>query len=171
MSSRKEYRRKYQQRRRALLKSRGLCTVCGHIPPAPDRTLCTSCAKVNRIRGRRHYNKRKAQSLCTRCGKSVALGKAQCQVCAQKQYAPVLARKFSGNHLLAIRRDKTICRLCGKAKRLQVHHIDGNGIASSIPNDSLDNLITLCTSCHFRITRFRELPLERRRLMAQLLLA
>lgn len=171
MSSHKEYHKEYQRRRRALLKSRGLCTVCGHIPPAPNRTLCTSCAKANKVRVMRHYNKRKAQSLCVRCGKPVVSGKAQCQVCARKQYAPVLTRKFSGNHLRAILRDKAICRLCGKTKRLQVHHIDGNGSTSSAPNDSLDNLITLCVSCHFRITRFRELPLESRQLMAQLLLA
>lgn len=46
-----------------------------------------------------------------------------------------------------IDRDKNKCRICGaRVSRMEVHHIDANK-----ENNSLDNLITLCLSCHHRI--------------------
>ena len=66
---------------------------------------------------------------------------------------------FSGNREKAIKRDEEQCKICGinreehkeKYKEdLNVHHIDGNGKNQSKENknNKLDNLITLCKSCH-----------------------
>jgi 5-methylcytosine-specific restriction endonuclease McrA len=46
--------------------------------------------------------------------------------------------------------------LCGKISGLHIHHIDGNGERySETPNHDLDNLITLCRSCHISISNLR----------------
>jgi 5-methylcytosine-specific restriction endonuclease McrA len=58
---------------------------------------------------------------------------------------------------LVLRRDRHTCQSCGhvasdmpltKSDRLEVHHIDGNA-----HNDRLDNLITLCSTCHRKTYR------------------
>lgn len=41
--------------------------------------------------------------------------------------------------------DKHKCTVCGSNKLLHVHHIDGN-----THNDHIDNLVTICNSCHVR---------------------
>ena len=50
------------------------------------------------------------------------------------------------------KRDKYRCTRCGKAGRLEVHHIKK---ACDFPDlfFSLDNLIALCRSCHIELTR------------------
>ena len=60
-------------------------------------------------------------------------------------------------------RDNFTCQSCNRNKnqlgnnRLEIHHIDGNG--SSKPkeeqNNSLDNLITLCHKCHYKVEVLR----------------
>ena len=64
---------------------------------------------------------------------------------------------FGGNREKALNRDSWTCQHCGmsqeehmyKWKRsLTVDHIDGQGRYSKVKNHSLDNLITLCLSCH-----------------------
>ena len=45
-------------------------------------------------------------------------------------------------------RDNNICRICNKTKSImQVHHVDGDE-----DNNSYDNLITVCASCHMKET-------------------
>jgi 5-methylcytosine-specific restriction endonuclease McrA len=44
-----------------------------------------------------------------------------------------------------LERDKWHCQDCGSSKDLQVHHLRRR---SKLGDDSLDNLITLCDSCH-----------------------
>lgn len=41
------------------------------------------------------------------------------------------------------KRDLWLCQLCGKERSTDVHHIDWNKL-----NNSVENLITLCRSCH-----------------------
>ncbi len=49
-------------------------------------------------------------------------------------------------------RDGYSCQYCGSTKNLQVHHIDNAGSTiTEIPDNNLDNLITLCTKCHMRL--------------------
>lgn len=45
---------------------------------------------------------------------------------------------------LTLRRDRHCCRKCYSTSNLDVHHIR----YSNIPNEHLDELITLCRSCH-----------------------
>lgn len=47
-----------------------------------------------------------------------------------------------------IRRDGNRCHACGSPKNLDVHHIIPRRISN---NDSCDNLVTLCSSCHKKI--------------------
>lgn len=43
---------------------------------------------------------------------------------------------------------RTECEKCGKTGRLDVHHIDGD-----YTNNSIDNLLVVCRSCHLKIHR------------------
>lgn len=47
---------------------------------------------------------------------------------------------------LALKRDNFTCQNCGSKNNLQVHHI----ISYELSGDYLDNLITLCCSCHIK---------------------
>ena len=47
-------------------------------------------------------------------------------------------------------RDSWRCQNCGTAENLQVHHIQPR---SKLGHDSLENLITLCVSCHESLHR------------------
>jgi len=57
--------------------------------------------------------------------------------------------RFSGNKYPVLERDGHKCTKCGKVKGLIIHHIDGSGHDEN-PNNSMDNLTTLCRSCHMR---------------------
>jgi len=56
-------------------------------------------------------------------------------------------RYFSGNRQAVLVRDDNKCQRCFNSGNI-IHHIDGNGRNSKTPNNRLDNLITLCRSCH-----------------------
>lgn len=65
-------------------------------------------------------------------------------------------RKWDGNWWKALQRDNFTCQLCGLKtypsqwtgkKRLVVHHLDGTGEHRE-KNHKMDNLRTLCASCH-----------------------
>ena len=58
--------------------------------------------------------------------------------------------RWGGNHAAALERDGHQCRSCGAVEHLHVHHRDGSGEGDS-PNHDLDNLQTLCTTCHKRV--------------------
>ena len=73
---------------------------------------------------------------------------------------------FGGNRELAIKRDGGKCVSCGMTreehklkykKDITVDHIDGKGAntPSHLKNNSLDNLQTMCLSCHGRKDRVR----------------
>jgi len=57
--------------------------------------------------------------------------------------------RFGGNKYPVLDRDGQKCTKCGKIKGLIIHHIDGSGHDKN-PNNSMDNLTTLCRSCHMR---------------------
>ena len=46
---------------------------------------------------------------------------------------------------LVLERDSWLCQKCGSAKNLQVHHLRPR---SQLGGDAMQNLITLCVSCH-----------------------
>jgi 5-methylcytosine-specific restriction endonuclease McrA len=55
----------------------------------------------------------------------------------------------------ALDRDHYECILCPKTKRLVVHHMDGSGLLSKRPNNSMENLKTMCRGCHNAVTNLR----------------
>ncbi len=57
--------------------------------------------------------------------------------------------RFGGNKKRVLERDGYKCVECGKIKGLTVHHKDHSGNGEN-PNNDMDNLITLCRSCHMR---------------------
>lgn len=93
-------------------------------------------------------------------------GVVGCRICRRKArrkvpYGSNLEWLFGGNREIAIKRDGEKCVMCGMTREehrqrykfdITVDHIDGNG--SHTPkekkNNSLDNLQTLCLSCHAR---------------------
>lgn len=61
--------------------------------------------------------------------------------------------RFGGNRKTVLIRDNFTCQVCKSTEKLIIHHIDGTGYTSgaATSNNSLENLITLCTSCHHRL--------------------
>ena len=64
-------------------------------------------------------------------------------------------RRYSGNRIKALERDRFKCRICKSEKKLHAHHLDRTGF-QDIPtrlksNNKLDNLITLCNKCHLKL--------------------
>lgn len=68
--------------------------------------------------------------------------------CADR--AKLVAKHGHRNHLEALKRDGFKCVKCGDDKAPHVHHIDGVGLGYDRKNrnNALDNLISLCNSCH-----------------------
>ncbi len=56
-------------------------------------------------------------------------------------------KTLNGNRQKALERDGYKCAKCGEPENLHVHHKDGSG-GKKNENNNLDNLITLCNSCH-----------------------
>ena len=57
--------------------------------------------------------------------------------------------RFSGNYNNVMEKYNRKCAKCLTDKKLNIHHIDGNSYWNSKdPNNTLDNLILLCASCH-----------------------
>lgn len=65
-----------------------------------------------------------------------------------------LLRRFGRDPKVVFERDGYKCLICGSSENLSIDHIDGNGIhvleSGRKPNNDLDNLRTLCRSCHGR---------------------
>lgn len=63
---------------------------------------------------------------------------------------PEILKRFGRNPKIIYKRDKFKCVICGSKNDLTIDHIDGNGRHSKKPNNDLNNLRTLCRSCHGR---------------------
>ena len=72
--------------------------------------------------------------------------------------------RFGGNRIKVLERDNYICQKCGMSdeehyskwkRHITVDHVDGNGRYSDVQNNDLDNLLTLCLSCHGRKDTYR----------------
>jgi 5-methylcytosine-specific restriction endonuclease McrA len=105
--------------------------------------------------------------LCVKCGKNPIRHRIikwcnSCYVIAYRKARPGYA-SWGANGYKALIRDNFTCQSCKKNKdqlkgtRLDLHHLDGNG--SSKPhrerNNSVDNLITLCSPCHTKVEFLR----------------
>lgn len=151
----------------AKWKAQGLCVRCGKIPPRPNRATCEQCGARMAAYQKQQREKYRRLDLCRSCGKRPPKeGLKTCQQCIDycRNY------RMGGLRTAALERDGRKCRICGREKRLTVHHIDGHGEYVPEPNHDLSNLITLCGGCHSAITRFRA-SYSNRKLAAQLILA
>lgn len=105
-----------------------------------------------------------SERICTDCNQSRAIAKGMCKKCYQAKYhkkyyeknKQVVIRQskaysevklFGGNRGLAMSRDGNKCVRCGGTKGLCCHHKDRSG-STPKPNNSLNNLETLCRRCH-----------------------
>ena len=77
-------------------------------------------------------------STCRSCNRyKLIYARGFCKYCYTKE------RPFSFKRLDVLRRDNYGCRDCGKTGRLDIHHVDFNK-----KNNDIENLITVCASCH-----------------------
>ena len=112
------------------------CVNCGTVAsPHMARGLCSPCYQ-------KQYQKNNS--------KKVANSKHRWYVRQPKTYGKQKREQFhfSGNRQACLERDNFRCVLCGSENKLIVHHRDHNGRGSSKPNNSLENLETLCRACH-----------------------
>jgi hypothetical protein len=78
---------------------------------------------------------------------------------------------FDYNRKKVLDRDGYKCVLCGMTneehikkwgREITIDHIDGKGRYSKIKNNNIDNLRTLCLSCHGRYDKIRGLNLKQK---------
>lgn len=90
-----------KRRNDAELMARGLCVDCGTAPAEPGQRRCASCTKKRTESGsyvhhlewmRRKVDERRANGLCTVCGKPVEPGRRKCRKCLDS--AAAYARKY-----------------------------------------------------------------------------
>jgi 5-methylcytosine-specific restriction endonuclease McrA len=62
-------------------------------------------------------------------------------------------RNFNGVRDIILKRDGMKCTSCNSVHSLVVHHKDKNGRGQKAPNNSLENLTTLCRACHINVHR------------------
>lgn len=99
------------------------------------------------------------QHRCPECQRKYNTKRVHEWLAANPEYHKAVRKKikdnafFGGNRKAALERDNYTCQHCGSKNDLQVHHIDGNGTTApkESRNNALDNLLTLCRSCHTRI--------------------
>jgi hypothetical protein len=73
---------------------------------------------------------------------------AHYHITKRKSWAERLKDRWNGNWSKALERDNFKCVICGNEKsRMALHHLDGSG-ETEVKNHDLDNLMTLCGSCH-----------------------
>lgn len=154
------------------------CVVCSgaFVSPIwrPMAQTCSPKCSAIRINGIRQAQRAALRDLtpriCAECGGGFVPSKYSAHrnsFCSAKCARKVQSRNFQkrhpekvlatnrrvrwgGNWLKAIERDGGKCQICGKASGLHVHHRDGSGETDS-PNHALDNLQTLCRTCHKRV--------------------
>lgn len=78
-------------------------------------------------------------------------------------------KRFGGLRDIVLKRDKYKCVICKMSQKkhlnkygrsLNIDHIDGNGRNSPEPNNTLDNLQTLCQVCNARKGYYESRGLE-----------
>lgn len=153
----------------------GLCPRCGKNPMREHGLSCQECHEkqhisyiIQKTEGRHTVLRRKAEGLCVRCGEKLLSDtyngkpRATCDKCRLEQRKKAAIKgNYRYPHILE--RDNFTCQICGRQRRLHIHHIDGNGMSHNgiiqsrkDRNDSPDNLITLCNYCHYSITCLRQ---------------
>lgn len=152
-----------------------VCADCGD-PSAPysAKGLCKTCyARLLRRRRGMRPGLAGLYSECIRCGSKPVHGHGLCKRCYNKdleiknkdlrrvqKYRANKKYSFGGDYEGLLRSVGFECQSCGltneeSLKRwkcgLDIHHKDGRGRTSSVPNHSRENLMVLCRKCHMAI--------------------
>lgn len=141
-----------------IRKTTGLCTRCDN-PVVPGKTHCEAHLEDGRSKANSRREKLQSQGLCLNCQKPRGdfFSKSYCEECYPKFRSRGAAlhdsQNFGGNRIKALERDDFRCTVCGSTRRLEVHHLDSNR-----SHNALDNLTTLCHSCHVTVTRLLSHP-------------
>ena len=121
------------------------------------------CKKCNSTK-----NKHRAFGLCTKCyleeyrnnpqnKNKIKQSQKKWYKKQPKGYSKELWDKhyFGGKKEKAMKRDDFTCKKCGEKdiSKLIVHHIDESGGNGKKTNNKLNNLITMCRSCHMKLHR------------------
>lgn len=154
------------RKKREMRAELGLCRECD-APPAPGRKQCEKHLLAAREVARRVRQKRQQAGLCYQCGKRPPEpGRAYCKPCVNRicarMYYPDSSSGVSlnGNRIRVLERDQFTCQLCRANPTKTIHHIDGSGWDQTRrrpakgANNTMENLITLCTKCHDCLERF-----------------
>lgn len=64
-------------------------------------------------------------------------------------------RNFGQERRFIVKPNCEVCKV--SSDNLLIHHIDGEGWGTQLPDNRLENLITLCKSCHYKIHHAPEL--------------
>lgn len=129
--------------------------------------------KQREYRSRRNATEIGTEKLCTDCGLPFAYRSGpqhRCRTCQnefnRKQTLEAVKRSpkrhywnktmkenqafGKGLKPAVLARDGNACRKCGATEKLAIHHIDGmgKGVPQGMRNNTMDNLVTLCTKCH-----------------------
>lgn len=166
-----------QVQRSSKAKEKHICKQCNGAFETHDKRkiFCSKKCRYEHFNAKRPTTKA-IQKECPQCHKKFipmqkrGIGKKYCSSSCQhrfnyaKNHTSIQARqsrwmkknKWGGCWEDALHRDKYTCQLCGKTiypsqwhgkYGLAVHHRDGSGETDS-KNHDLENLITLCTTCH-----------------------
>lgn len=61
---------------------KGMCGLCGKVPPRPGFNSCEACSKRRNERDRNLRHERNANGLCAECGKQPLYNANYCRDCA-----------------------------------------------------------------------------------------
>ena len=126
------------------------CPVCGDEFTPKNRKDQKHCSIKCFNAARTLASNPKHVHVCPVCGEGFMPEKSNRQVYCSKRCLGTKshdANRFSGNRHLVLKRDKHKCVVCGATTQLSVHHKDRSG-QEYRPNNSMDNLVVLCGSCH-----------------------
>lgn len=148
-----------------------VCEVCGKPFKVFNRSLARGGGKFCSLECKYASEKNTQEIRCETCGKTVSIRPSEVKkgwrFCSWE--CRVIGIRGSGNvnwtnspnnrgwdwkliRLSAMERDGYRCTKCGKTDGLVVHHIVP---WEQTQDNSLDNLMTLCVSCHMHIHKSR----------------
>lgn len=145
----KEYNKKYQLR---IRKKRGKiikeCEFCGNnFEPLPQHPYQKYCGYMCRNKMFKKLNPEKVKQYKK---KDKEKNREHYLKKDMDRHDKIM---FGGNREKALERDNHKCCTCNKDSGLVVHHKDFTG-QSDNANNELENLITLCRSCHIKIHKY-----------------
>lgn len=147
---------KWKKRKIPLIER--ICPVCGTaFTPATGKQICCSGKCTQRRIYLRNPEKSKEQSRRWRQEnpERAKENDRRKRERNKERYQEIDKRyhdltRFGGNREKAMERDGYKCVICGATEDLGVHHKDFSGQTDK-PNNELDNLMTVCKSCHTNI--------------------